>query len=147
MHKTTHYVYRVAYNGIFGRNRTLKFDIDKLCERAITDVAPTTKDLLVQVQKYLHSIKAKPGLRWTLREDPIEQSSYKTSTGEIVTSECFVLLSEKVMAKGVVDRDGGITSMPGFEVLLHEGTPAVAREMRDETVTPGSGSGSGSAEI
>ena len=92
--------YRLAVRGLFGRNRTAKFDLFDLALRVDIDFPKFLEELRPLVRDKLNEIRAKTGCRYFLREEPVEYDG---------KTECFELMSERILLKGVV---GGEETMP-----------------------------------
>jgi hypothetical protein len=107
--------YSLAIRGIWGRNRKPKFEIFSL----VKHVDPADPKTVVELWPIMHAklieIKAKPGLIYSLREEPVEVSTYDLGDGHVGTTEGFVLMSERVMVKGVVGGTEEIVKMTASE--------------------------------
>ena len=100
--------YRLAVKGVFGRNRTAKFELYLLAKRVDPKTPRSLEELRPVVAAKLAEIKAKPGCRYTLREEPVEVETSMVGDRE-VTTEKFMLMSERVMLRGVA---GGAEEVP-----------------------------------
>ena len=93
--------YRLAVRGIFGRNRSIKYDLVDVLKGVPIDQPRSLDSLLPLMRDALAEIRPKPGLTYKLREEPVEIEETEID-GRIHKSEMFELLSERVLLKGVV---------------------------------------------
>ena len=94
--------YTLAVRGVFGRNRKIKFELVTLVKHVDPAQPKTLDELRPLVRNALADLRAKQGLTYSLREEPVEVSTYDLGGGKVATTEGFMLMSERVMLKGVV---------------------------------------------
>jgi hypothetical protein len=98
--ETTVMEYRLHVKGIYGRNRTSKFQTIHLADRAL-DAPIDTFEMDKLVADALALVKPKSGLRWNVvaTETTVTKHSYD---GRTYTSRAFMMFSGKNVAQGVV---------------------------------------------
>lgn len=84
------YDYNLKINGVFGRNRTAKFKIERLARRLRDVEQPTEAELWTLVESKLSEIKLKTG-KWVLTRAPVEIGG---------GFETFVLMSDVSLFRG-----------------------------------------------
>jgi hypothetical protein len=110
--KPTALNYNLMVYGLFGRNRTIKRDFIKLAKRVPLDQPKSLEELRPMVKATLAEIKAKPGLTYALREEPIEVSHHDLGEGRTATTEGFMLMSERVLLSGKVGGEEKVHELP-----------------------------------
>jgi hypothetical protein len=96
--ETTVMEYRLHVKGVYGRNRTAKFQTIHLADRAL-DAPIDTFEMDKLVADALALVKPKPGLRWQViaTETKVSKSTYD---GKVFTSRSFMMFSGKNVAQG-----------------------------------------------
>lgn len=87
---TNVYDYNLQLKGVFGRNRTEKFQSIRLARHEQDGAQPTVEELRRLTDAMLAEIKFKSG-RWVVKQAPVEVGEH---------FETFVIFSDKTMLEG-----------------------------------------------
>jgi len=116
--------YRLTVRGVFGRNRTVKFDTFSLLKGVDPASPKTLKELLPMAWTKLAEIRFKSGT-WKIEEDPVELNDYQDGD-RVITLETYALLSSKTIHQA---KETDIPSKAEMVRLLQNPTPAMQAVM------------------
>ena len=88
------YAYVLSINGVYGRNRSVKFKTVRIAT-AERDKPLTVEQLLPAVRTALADLKVKPGAHVSLSQDPIEVTTYAEANGKTVMIETYLISLNK----------------------------------------------------
>jgi hypothetical protein len=92
--------YRLIFRGLFGRNRTVKFDTISLVKWVDPETPKTLDEVLPLAKAKLQEIRFKSG-NWKIDEEPVELEDHEYGD-RTITIETFALLSGKTIHQETV---------------------------------------------
>jgi hypothetical protein len=94
--------YEVKFKGVWGRNRSVKFEVAHLrdADAKLDDAGRV--EIVAAAKAHLVKIKAKPGTRYVVEETPTTIETYDYGDGRIGRSRSFMVFSGTKIAEGVV---------------------------------------------
>lgn len=93
--KSNAYDYTVWVTGVFGRNRSTKFEGFKIAEDLPEPLSDS--EVLERAEKILKDKKVRPGAKYKIAEQPLELKKEG-----IFTVKSFRLMSDRVIKVGIV---------------------------------------------